>query len=217
MKSLPKTSCPDQDTFAKIFLNEAGTEEREAFIDHILECGLCRSQFDVLKQVGKEFRSQEGEFSPLARESWKELEAQKKGTRSDWAWSRPARLASSVLMMLGLLVVSYLLLVRPSQTNVLRTGEKPRLRLVEPEGQIPKPPSLFKWTPVQKADSYRLELIDDNLQTLIRQDGIRQNSYSVPTDVQKKMARGKPYVWTIEVFDDLGLKVDSGQQYFEIE
>jgi hypothetical protein len=217
MKSLPKTSCPDQDTFAKIFLNEVGAEKREAFIDHILECDLCRSQFDVLKQVGKEFRSQEGEFSALARESWKELESQKKATRPGWAWSLPTRLASSVLTILGLLVISYFFLVRPSQTNVLRTGERPRLRLVEPEGQIRKPPALFKWTPVLKADSYTFELIDGNLQTLIRQDGIKQNSYGVPSDVQKKMARGKPYIWTIEVYDDLGLKVDSGQQHFEIE
>jgi len=89
--------------------------------------------------------------------------------------------------------------------------------LVEPEGQIRKPPALFKWTPVQKANSYTFELIDDNLQTLIRQNGIRQNSYGVPSDVQKKMARGKPYIWTVEVYDDLGLKVDSGQQHFEIE
>lgn len=217
MKNSPKTSCPDQDTFAKIFLNEAGTEEREAFIDHVLECGPCRSQFDVLKQVGKEFRSQEGEFFPIARESWKELEAQKKGIRSVWAWSRPARPASGVLMILGLLAVSYLFLVRPSPTNVLRTGEKPRLRLVEPEGQIRKPPALFKWTPVLKADSYTFELIDDNLQTLIHQDGLRQNSYGVPLDVRKKMTRGKPYLWTVDVYDDLGLKVDSGQQHFEIE
>jgi hypothetical protein len=217
MKNLPKTSCPDQDTFARVFLNEASANEREAFIDHVLDCRACLLQFNILKQVGTKIRSREVEFSRLALESWKELKAQKRIAGPRRAWAGAARMAAGLLVVAGLLAAAYLVLLQPSQKEVLRSGEMRKLRLIEPEGKIPKPPALFKWTPVRKAESYTFELIDDNLQTLVRQDGIKRNSFNVPPGVQKKMAKGTPYIWTIEVYDDLGLKVDSGQQSFEIE
>ncbi len=93
----------------------------------------------------------------------------------------------------------------------------PKLRLIEPQGRISRAPAVFKWTPVQKADSYTFALIDDELQTIIRQGEIKRNSYDVPSDLQQQMVRGKPYIWSITVYDDLNLKIDSGQKYFEIE
>ncbi len=93
----------------------------------------------------------------------------------------------------------------------------PKLRLIEPQGRISRVPAVFKWTPVQKADSYTFALTDDELQTIVRQDGIKRNSFDVPSDLRQKMVKRKPYVWSIIAYDDLNLKIDSGQQYFEIE
>lgn len=217
MKNSSKTPCPDPEAFVGFFLNEAGPAEREAFLDHILDCSSCRVQFEILKGVGREFRCREGELSRSARASWKELRAQERGTRSAWAAFKSARWATSCLLAVGLLAAAYFVFLRPASRDVLRSAEKPQLRLVEPKGQIPKPPAVFKWTPVQKAEGYRLRLIDASLQTIIRLDGIREISYSVPSDVQSKLAKGKPYIWTVEAYDDLGLKLDSGRQHFEIE
>lgn len=203
--------------FARVFMDEAGADEREAFIDHILDCRACGAQFDVLKQVGKEFRNQEAEFSRLARQSLRELKTQKKAALPGRAWARPARMAAGLLVVASLLAAAYFVLFRPAQTEVLRSGEMPKLRLIEPEGRISEAPSVFKWTPVRKADCYTLALTDNDLQTIVRRDDIRQNSLDIPSDLRQKMVRGKPYVWSVTAYDDLNLKIDSGQQYFEIE
>lgn len=198
-------------------MDDVGADEREAFIDHILDCRACGAQFDVLRQVGKEFRSKEAEFSRLARQSLRELTTQKKAARPGRVWAGPARMAAGLLVMAGLLVAAYFVLFRPPQTEVLRSGEMPKLRLIEPVGRISRVPAVFKWTPVQKADSYTFALTDDELQTIVCQSDIKRNSFDVPSDLRQKMVRGKPYVWSITAYDDLNLKIDSGQQYFEIE
>jgi hypothetical protein len=126
-------------------------------------------------------------------------------------------MAAGLLVMAGLLVAAYFSLFRPPQTDVLRSGEMPKIRLIEPVGRISRVPAVFKWTPVQKADSYTFALTDDELQTIVCQGDIKRNSFDVPSDLRQKMVRGKPYVWSITAYDDLNLKIDSGQQYFEIE
>jgi hypothetical protein len=198
-------------------MDDVGADEREAFIDHILDCRACGAQFDVLRQVGKEFRKQEAEFSRLARQSLRELTTQKKAARPGRVWAGPARMAAGLLVMAGLLVAAYFVFFRPAQTEVLRSGEMPKLRLIEPQGRISRVPAVFKWTPLQKADSYTFALTDDELQTIVRQDSIKRNSFDVPSDLRQKMVRRKPYVWSVTAYDDLNLKIDSGQQYFEIE
>ena len=200
--------------FAGVFMGEAGADEREAFIDHILDCRACGARFDLLKQVGKEIQNQEAEFSRLARQSLRELKTQEKAARPGRAW---ARMAAGLLVVAGLLAAAYFVLFRPAQTEVLRSGEMPKLRLIEPEGRISEAPSVFKWSPVRKADFYTLALTNDDLQTIVRRDDIRQNSFDIPSDLRQKMVRGKPYVWSVTAYDDLNLKIDSGQQYFEIE
>jgi len=217
MKNLSKTPCPDQDLFARVFLDEAGADERETFIDHILDCRACGARFDVLKRVGKEIQNREAEFSRLARQSLRELKAQKKPARPGRAWARPARMAAGLLVVAGLLVAVYFVLFHPAQTEVLRSGEMPKLRLIEPEGRIPKVPAVFKWTPVQKAESYTFALIDDDLRTIVLQGKISRNSFDFPSDLQQEMVRGKPYLWSITAYDDLNLKIDYGQQSFMIE
>ena len=214
MRNSSRTPCPDRDMFAGVFMGEAGADEREAFIDHILDCRACGAQFDLLKQVGKEIQNQEAEFSRLARQSLRELKTQKKAARPGRTW---ARMAAGLLVVAGLLAAAYFVLFQPTQTEVLRSGEIPKLRLIEPEGRISEAPSVFKWTPVRKADFYTLALTDDDLQTIVRRDDIRQNSFDIPSDLRQKMVRGKPYVWSITAYDDLNLKIDSGQRYFVIE
>jgi hypothetical protein len=203
--------------FARVFMGEAGADEREAFIDHILDCRACGARFDLLKQVGKEIQNQEAEFSRLARQSLRELKTQKKAARPGRAWARPARMAAGLLVVAGLLAAAYFVLFQPTQTDVLRSGEMPNLRLIEPEGRISEAPSVFKWTPVRKADSYTFALTDDDLQTIVRRDDIKRNSFDVPSDLRQKMVRGKPYLWSVTAYDDLNLKIDSGQRYFVIE
>jgi len=214
MRNSSRTPCPDRDMFAGVFMGEAGADEREAFIDHILDCRACGARFDLLKQVGKEIQNQEAEFSRLARQSLRELKTQKKAARPGRTW---ARMAAGLLVVAGLLAAAYFVLFQPTQTEVLRSGEIPKLRLIEPEGRISEAPSVFKWTPVRKADFYTLALTDDDLQTIVRRDDIRQNSFDIPSDLRQKMVRGKPYVWSITAYDDLNLKIDSGQRYFVIE
>jgi len=214
MRNSSRTPCPDRDMFAGVFMGEAGADEREAFIDHILDCRACGARFDLLKQVGKEIQNQEAEFSRLARQSLRELKTQKKAARPGRAW---ARMAAGLLVVAGLLAAAYFVLFQPTQTEVLRSGEIPKLRLIEPEGRISEAPSVFKWTPVRKADFYTLALTDDDLQTIVRRDDIRQNSFDIPSDLRQKMVRGKPYVWSVTAYDDLNLKIDSGQRYFVIE
>jgi hypothetical protein len=217
MRNSSRTPCPDRDLFARVFMGDVGADEREAFIDHILDCRTCEMQFDVLRQVGKEFRKQEAGFARLARQSLRELTTQKKAARPGRVWAGPARMAAGLLVMAGLLVAAYFVLFPPAQTEVLRSGEMPGLRLIEPKGRISGVPAVFKWTPVQKADSYTFALTDDDLQTIVRRDEIRQNSFDLPSDLRQQMVRGKPYVWSITAYDDLNLKIDSGQQDFEIE
>jgi len=200
--------------FAGVFMGEAGADEREAFIDHILDCRACGARFDLLKQVGKEIQNQEAEFSRLARQSLRELKTQKKAARPGRTW---ARMAAGLLVVAGLLAAAYFVLFQPTQTDVLRSGEMPNLRLIEPEGRISEAPSVFKWTQVRKADSYTFALTDDDLQTIVRRDDIRQNSFDIPSDLRQKMVRGKPYLWSVTAYDDLNLRIDSGQRYFVIE
>ncbi len=217
MEKPPKTACPDRDLFASVLLSEAGAEEREALIGHVIKCRACAVRFHVLKQVGREFRSREAEFLRLARPSLKELQSLKRATWPGQAWPVPIRLAAGLLIVLGLLAAVYLVFLQPLDTEVLRSGETAKFRLIEPEGRIPKPPLVFRWTPALRADTYTFELTGDDLGSIIREGGLKQSSYDLPADAQKKMAKGKFYIWTVEAYDELGLKTESDIQYFEIE
>jgi hypothetical protein len=88
--------------------------------------------------------------------------------------------------------------------------------LLEPHGSLKRPPAVFKWTPVKNAEKYVFELINNDLQTVVQTEIITATDFSMPAEVQEKIVRGKTYIWSVEVYDDEGIKIDSGQQYFEI-
>jgi len=84
-----------------------------------------------------------------------------------------------------------------------------------PEGSLTEAPRLFFWTHVPGGDSYRFELIDDELQSLGAATSTKP-WIILPVEVSRRLRPGRTYLWTVEVIGDDNLKIGEIRRFFEL-
>jgi hypothetical protein len=226
-----KIKCPREKQLVKAFLGELADEEKMNLVDHVFTCPECRLKFNLLKKLGKELRPQEGKFEgksltseetrALKKMAGEELYKLKTKKQKSFLNLLPSSLAARIALGAAALLLIFLsfalisLLSPPRET--LRSGKEQKLELIAPKGKIQEPPVEFIWTRVQHADAYEFKLIDDELQTLVEQSKIKTSRYNLPQAIGENLKKGRIYIWSIKAIDDSGYKLDSNQEYFEIE
>lgn len=225
-----ETSCPENEVLINTFLEKGTLEEKERLIDHILVCQKCKLKFEALRQISnqlsafkEEFKeeklsaSEEEEFRRMAKQRIKEL-----GIKQKRPFLRllPARYLVAAAAALMIVIAGFILITKLQQREVYREGEKEEFRLIEPVGTITEIPSVFIWTPLEEADNYIFQLIDDELNIVLTKGPYYAKvtlSVTLSEDEKKKLVKGKTYIWEVEARDAFLKVLCSDRKHFEIK
>jgi len=197
MKKPFENACPPDDVFIEAMLNEQGLKEKEALIDHILSCPRCKKKFRLLRSVQRDLSDMEGLKEKPPR------------------LSLPLKAAAVAAAMIAVLLAGLYFTIAIQKKQVFRGRGGPQLTLIKPRGNISGPPDHFQWTPVEGAEDYSFELIDEDLNVLIATSA-RTPGISLSPAVTRGLRRGKPYIWTVTASDEKDGILASGSQSFVI-
>jgi hypothetical protein len=134
------SGCPEPEAILALVRREGPEDTRLATLDHVMSCGDCRSEFDLVRSI----ELAGAEAGAIARP----------GRR----WMAPLALAASVLLAV---VIGRYALPGAAEKDVVRSGEKERLTLLAPPTDATTgSPILFAWHPIEGAGRYRLEVMN---------------------------------------------------------
>ena len=134
-----RASCPSPEAIQALVRREGDETTRLATLDHVMSCGECRTELDLLRTV-EEAGQRSGAVAAPGRRRW----------------VMPAALAATLLLAVGL----GRLALKPSEDTV-RSGDTGRVELIAPGAEVPAgAPVSFAWRPVEGASRYRLEVLN---------------------------------------------------------
>ena len=73
--------------------------------------------------------------------------------------------------------------------------------LFEPVGRIPDAPTVFRWSPVARAESYLFELYDESLERVHAGSTYLINELVLGAETKAKLAEGRTYLWSVSALD----------------
>jgi hypothetical protein len=184
------SACPDEEALVGLVLGESDGSDRDALVEHVIGCSRCSEHWRMLRQVHIESRPS---LSPGPL-SWRRLVAVAAG------------LALFGLGTLLLLEADLRLGPRlwPATPEVQRGSSEPaEIPLTEPAdgAQLIQRPQALSWRPPQEVQeaSYRVSLLDAELQPIHRSPSLRDPRWPLPEDVRLRLRSGQRYFWTVEV------------------
>jgi hypothetical protein len=132
--------CPSPEAILALVRREGDEDARLATLDHVMSCGECRADFDLLRSI-----EEAGATTAAA------------GRTVRRGWMVPAALAASVLLAI---TVGRFALPGTPEDEVVRSGNGGGVTLVAPPPQVPAgSPLQFAWHPIPGAARYRLEVL----------------------------------------------------------
>ena len=135
-----RASCPAPEAIQALVRREGDEAARLATLDHVMSCGDCRPELELLRTV-EEAGVRAGAVSAPGRRRW----------------MMPAALAASLLVAIGVGRVAL-----HSSDDTVRSGETGRVELVTPGAEVTAgAPVTFAWRPVEGASRYRLEVLNE--------------------------------------------------------
>ncbi|HKU61805.1 MAG TPA: hypothetical protein VJQ44_11350 [Gemmatimonadales bacterium] len=168
-----RASCPEPEAIQALVRREGDEATRLATLDHVMSCGECRTELDLLRTV-EEAGVRSGTVSAPGRRRW----------------MMPAALAATLLVAVGL----GRLALRPSD-DTLRSGDLARVELVAPGAEVPGgSPVSFAWHPVEGASRYRLEVLDEAGDLAIEAE---THDTALTSDSAARLAPGSYQWWVI--------------------
>jgi len=203
-------SCPSEERFLDFFLGNNPGSEDETILDHIDRCPDCRIKFGLLRDLEPVLERQIRRLQPLARASRRELRA---GFRADGRSRRGARIlaAAGITAMVALSFAAWIIFQPRGHDTVERGNAAVASSL--PNGRLAEAPRLFVWEPVPGAESYRFALIDESL-SLVAEANSAENWILLSASIRKDIRPGRTYIWTVDAYDDGGVKIGSIPRYF---
>ncbi len=202
--------CPADSELIRFASRETSARETDRMLGHLAVCSRCSVRYGVLQQLKRDLEPRVDAFVA-------EHEAARPSRPRPFAVLAGLRLAP-VLALLALALGSgaYLAISRGGRHSDLRGSAAP-LASIEPAGRISAPPAVLRWSPVPRAESYRLELIDDSLRRVHAGAAFLVNELVLPAEVRGALVRGRTYVWTVSALDADGNLLTSGSGSFVIE
>jgi hypothetical protein len=165
-----RASCPSPEAIQALVRREGDEASRLATLDHVMSCGDCRTELDLLRTV-EEAGQRSGAVAAPGRRRW----------------MMPAALAATLLLAVGL----GRLVLKPAEDTV-RSG---RVELIAPGAEVPAgSPVSFAWRPVEGASRYRLEVLTPSGDLAIEAE---THDTALTSDSAARLAPGSYQWWVI--------------------
>ena len=225
--------CPGDSALIRLFMDGSSARQTERLLGHLAICPRCSVRFKVLRELKRDLRpgveafarehgeDQAGPLLSLAAR--RRMPAAEAGVSRPASRSGPFGLVLGIRFALGSLAVlaivaggAYLALNGLEKRSELRSPSA-RLSLLGPVGTLKSLPALFRWTPVQGAENYLLEVIDESLARIHVSSTFLINEIVLPADVRSRLVKGRTYVWTISARDGDSNLLASSSASFVIE
>lgn len=203
-----RASCPSVSALREAFEEGTRRKVKDRIVDHISGCSECAREFAFIRAVrGREER--------LAAGLWK---ASHPRARVRFPVPRPAWAGIIGIALIGVLLPA--LLVHGPR----RGAEEPRSEAsvvpvaITPAGRITPGSSLiFNWKPISGAESYFVEIYDVSLRLTWESPPVGTNALSLPGAVERELAGGKTYFWSVTAILDEDRVAESRLQWFIID
>ena len=168
-----RASCPPPEAIQALVRREGDEASRLATLDHVMSCGDCRTELDLLRTV-EEAGQRSGAVAAPGRRRW----------------VMPAALAATLLLAVGL----GRLVLKPAEDTV-RSGDTGRVELIAPGAEVPAgSPVSFAWRPVEGASRYRLEVLNPSGDLAIEAE---THDTALTSDSASRLAPGSYQWWVI--------------------
>lgn len=206
-----RVCLPGKDLVAA-FLDGTGFEEKRRVLDHVAVCPDCAREFQVLTELWRKKDEIPADLrvltdvKVLARH---ELAGMKLGKRArGFLFALPGRRALSLAAGAAVLfacVVTYSLWKDGKGSDVDRMVRPGGAALLAPKGgETVRPSFLFRWSTVEDASGYTLEVLDPSLLPVLTFPYLKETEYEPSSEDLAKLGRGRAYFWKVTAdLDDL--------------
>ena len=172
-----RESCVPPEAMLAVLRRQGTEEQRLQALDHVMDCGACRSEFELLRSIEQAGAATAEQARPAMLQISRRLAV-------------PLALAASVLLV----VIVGPRLRSPSGTDVER-GTTNGITILGPPHEVAVGISpMFAWKPVPGAQSYELEVLDEE-GTVVW--SAKTSETSVTTSNPSPLVPGKTYRWWV--------------------
>jgi hypothetical protein len=178
--------CPSPEAMLSLLRREGTEEQRLETLDHVMGCGACRPEFELLRAI-----EQAGAGSTTT------AQARPAVLGIPRRFAVPLALAASLLI-----VVAVGQRLRSPEGPDVERGRMDGVTLLGPPTEIaPGMPATFAWKPVPGAESYVLEVLDEKGQVVW---GARTSQTSVTMSDPLVTTPGRTYRWWVRAITASG-------------
>jgi hypothetical protein len=176
--------CADPEVMLSLLRREGTEEQRLEVLDHVMSCGPCHSEFELLR----------------AMEEAGTGTTERTGLMAGWSLRRlavPVALAASLV-----LVVTVGQRLRSPEGSDVERGTADGITLLAPPAEIDAAsPPTFSWKPVPGARGYELEVLDEKGALVW---GAKTSETSVTLSDPRLLPAGKSYRWWVRATTESG-------------
>lgn len=172
-----REACVSPEAMLSLLRREGSEEQRLEMLDHVMGCGACRSEFELLRSI------EQAGAATTERATHAVLQFPRR-------FAVPLALAASLI-----LVVTVGQRLGSTGSPDVERGSSDGFALLEPPPEIaPGISPTFTWKPVPGAQSYELEVLNE-AGTVVW--GARTSETSVTLSDPRVLTAGKTYRWWV--------------------
>ncbi len=219
-----RSKCPGDERLLGAFLLELDPASRERVAGHVAACPLCQKKQAVFAEIAEELRARaEGLPDDLGPEEEAALRKMAGAEIRKLPGRRPSRpvpaivpfrAAAAAAVLVAAAAAGIFFYSRSGRQDVDR-GDRVGIRLVEPAGTLDRVPAVFRWADVRGADTYRFEIFDEELRSIVVRF-VKSTSLSLAPEELAAIRSGPPYYWDVEACDEEARPIASGQGSFVV-
>jgi len=216
-------ACPKTRTLASVFVPGAGYDEKNRVLDHVAVCPDCAREFRALAELWRHRATIPANLTlpdvkGLARYQLRGLKAGRRHRGLFGALTAP-RIPSLVAgaALLIVCVVTYSLWKGGRPVEADRVASPGGVALLSPKGgELLKPAILFRWSAVEDAAGYTLEVLDSALLPVLTYPHLSETRCEPSAEDIQKLEAGRTYFWKVTA--DLGdlRRVESRIERFRV-
>lgn len=219
-----RSNCPGDEQLLGTFLLELDPESRDRIAGHVAACRLCRRKQAVLEEIAEELRARAeslpGELNPEEKAALRKMAGAEVRKLRGRRPSRfvpagvPFRAAAAAAILVIVAAAGIFFYAKSGRQDVHR-GARGGIRLVEPAGTLDRIPAVFRWEAVRGANTYRFEIFDEELRSIVVRF-VKSTSLSLAPEELAAIRPGQPYYWDVEASDEEARPIGSGRRSFVI-
>jgi hypothetical protein len=215
--------CPKARTLASVFVAGTGADEKNRVLDHVAVCPECAREFRALTQLWRQRGTIPADLALSDLEGFARFQIRglKAGRRHRGffgaltAQKIPSLVAGATLLIVCVAAYSLWKGGRPFEAD--RVVSPGGVALLSPRGgEILRPSFLFRWSAVEDAAGYTLEVLDSALLPVLTYPHLSETRCAPPAEDLVKLESGRTYFWKVTA--DLGdlRRVESRIERFQV-